>query len=125
MDHGLLRDLRRFFLLATLLEPAHGEPERGARGPASDGDPDEPLHPDSRSRKATLQLPDVAFKPASGGLDLPYRFSCCFAHSTSSFTVRTVSSGAIGGRLILFMANTPAPAMSSKNPPATINREAH
>src|SRR5439155_20214762 len=113
------------FLLSPFADPPDAEPQHGAANPTSDRHADDPLGPDRGSRKAVLELAEIGLQPGPGGLDLPYRFSCAFAHSTSSLTVRTVSSGFIGGRLTFLSVTRPATAAMSMNPPATMRRDAH
>src|SRR5439155_16035797 len=120
LDHRLDPIGIDLLLLLPTPELSDSEPEGGSGDAAAHGKGGDSLGPPDRRREPVFELLDLRVQALSGCLDLPYRLSRALAHSTSSFTVRTVSSGARGGAFIRRRPNSTAgPAIKAK-PPATI-----
>src|SRR5687768_5583355 len=80
------------FLLAP---PAEREPRGQPQRAHARDRTDRPLGDPGGCGQASLELAELPVQAVPGGVDLPHRFSCCFAHRTSSFSDSWVSAGLV------------------------------
>src|SRR5687767_11513811 len=112
--------------VAVLLpSPAEREPRDDTQHTHARDGADRSLRHLRRSRQPALELPELAVETVPRRLDLLHRFSCCFAHWTSSFSDSCVSSGLDALERNELRAASIATAASRPNTTAMISIAAH
>src|SRR5687767_3762104 len=105
--------------------PAEREPRGQSQGAHTRDRTDRPLGDPGGCGQASLELAELPVQAVPGGVDLPHRFSCCFAHRTSSFSDSWVSAGLVALERSHPRASTMATAARTANTPAVISMAAH